>query len=113
LTDFGPEIYAGLGYDLPTQLALSAAWVSTAFVASALSMLIVDRVPRQKLIAGGMIACVIVLVIECILVARFPTGPTENKPALKAAVAFIFREWPPSRDCGVFFCPGPWKAPSR
>lgn len=53
-------------------------------------MLIVDRVPRPKLIAGGMISCVIVLIVECILVARNPIGPDVNKSALKAAVAMIF-----------------------
>lgn len=88
---YGPTIYAGLGYGLSTQLLLSACWVSTAFVASVLSMFIVDRVPRQKLMAGGMIACVIVLIIECILVARNPVEPGANTAALRAAVAMIFR----------------------
>lgn len=87
---YGPTIYAGLGYHTATQLALAASWVSTAFVASVLSMFIVDRVPRPKLIAGGMISCVIVLIVECILVARNPIGPDVNKSALKAAVAMIF-----------------------
>lgn len=54
-------------------------------------MLIVDRVPRPKLIAGGMISCVIILITECVLVARDPLGSHENKPALQAAVAMIFR----------------------
>jgi len=53
-------------------------------------MFIVDRVPRPKLMAGGMIACVIVLTIECILIARNPIGPDVNPAALKAAVAMIF-----------------------
>ena len=74
---------------------MSGAWVATALVGSILSMAICDRVPRQKLIAGGLIACVITLIIECILVARNPVVPgvKPNDAALKGAVAMIFREY--------------------
>jgi len=55
-------------------------------------MFVVDRISRPKLIAGGMIGCVCILITECVLVARNPVGPGENKAALRAAVAMIFRE---------------------
>jgi len=87
---YGPTIYASLGYGTSLQLLLAACWVGAAFIGSALSMVIVDRVPRPKLMAGGMIACVIVLTVECILIARNPIGPDVNPAALKAAVAMIF-----------------------
>ncbi|KAK3316751.1 MFS transporter [Apodospora peruviana] len=87
---YGPTIYASLGYGVSTQLLLAACWVGAAFVGSVLSMFIVDRVPRPKLMAGGMIACVIVLIVECILIAQNPIGPNVNTAALKAAVAMIF-----------------------
>ena len=71
---------------------LAAAWVTVAFVSSFLSMFVVDRVSRPKMMAGGMIGCVAILITETILVARDKVGPGENKAALRAAVAMIFRE---------------------
>jgi hypothetical protein len=53
-------------------------------------MFVVDRVSRPKLIAGGMIGCVCILITECVLVARDPVRPGENKAALRAAVAMVF-----------------------
>ncbi|KUJ19368.1 general substrate transporter [Mollisia scopiformis] len=87
---FGPQIYGGLGYGLSTQLMLAACWVTVAFVSSFLSMFVVDRVSRPKMMAGGMIGCVCILITETVLVARDKVGPGENKDALKAAVAMIF-----------------------
>lgn len=57
-------------------------------------MFVVDRVSRPRLIACGMIGCVCILITECVLVARDPVGPGENKAALRAAVAMVFRVSP-------------------
>jgi hypothetical protein len=58
-------------------------------------MLVVDRISRPKLMGGAMIGCVCILITECILVARDPVGPGENKAALRAAVAMVFRKHTP------------------
>ncbi|KAF8860443.1 MFS general substrate transporter [Acephala macrosclerotiorum] len=86
---FGPQIYGGLGYGFSTQLMLAACWVTVALVSSFLSMFVVDRVSRPKMMAGGMIGCVCILITEAVLVARDKVGPKENKAALRAAVAMI------------------------
>lgn len=56
--------------------------------AGVLGMLVVDRLPRPKLIAGGIAGCMVCLIIEAALVANF-AGST-NSAALQAAVAMFF-----------------------
>lgn len=55
-------------------------------------MFFVDRISRPMLMGSAMVGCVCILITECVLVARNPPGPGENKAALKAAVAMIFRK---------------------
>jgi len=48
--DYGPTIYAGLGYGTQKQLLLFGAWITLAFGAGVLALLVVDRIPpRSKL----------------------------------------------------------------
>jgi hypothetical protein len=61
------------------------------FVSSALSMFVLDRISRPKPIAGGVINRVCNLITECLLVMRYFIGTGENKAALCATVAMLFR----------------------
>jgi hypothetical protein len=49
---------------------------------------IVDRFPRNRYIAAGILACMTTLIGEAALVAEF--GSSNNKPALLAAVAMFY-----------------------
>lgn len=86
--DYGPTIYAGLGYGTQKQLLLFGAWITLAFGAGVLALLVVDRMPRPKLIGGGIAGCMAALIIEAALVANY--AASTNTSALQAAVAMIF-----------------------
>jgi hypothetical protein len=49
---------------------------------------LVDRFPRNKYIASGILGCMTTLIVEAALVAEF--GSSNNKPALLAAVAMFY-----------------------
>lgn len=53
-----------------------------------MAILIVDRFPRNKYIATGILGCMVTLIIEAALVANF--GTSNNKAALQAAVAMFY-----------------------
>ncbi|TKA76547.1 hypothetical protein B0A49_01803 [Cryomyces minteri] len=89
INNYGPTIYAGLGYSTERQLLLQGGWITLAFGAGVLALFVVDRLPRPKLIAIGIAGCMAALIIEAALVANFAAAAT-NVPALKAAVAMIF-----------------------
>ncbi len=88
INNYGPTIYAGLGYDTERQLLLLGAWLTLAFGCGVLALLVVDRMPRPKLIGGGIAGCMVALIIEAALVANYANST--NTAALKAAVAMIF-----------------------
>ena len=53
-----------------------------------LAMPFVDRFPRNKYIAFGVLGCMVTLIIEAALVANFASST--NHAALSAAVAMFF-----------------------
>ncbi|KAK3079833.1 hypothetical protein LTS18_003788, partial [Coniosporium uncinatum] len=88
INNYGPILYAGLGYGPEKQLIYQAGWMTLGLGAGVLGMLWVDRLPRPKLIALGLAGCIICLIVEAALVAQFV--PSDNTPALQAAVAMFF-----------------------
>ncbi len=53
-----------------------------------MAMPLVDRFPRNKYIAFGVLGCMATLIVEAALVANFV--PSDNHAALSAAVAMFF-----------------------
>jgi hypothetical protein len=66
----------------------AAAWLTLSWGSGSLALLVINRVPRQIMIATGLLLCQTCLSIEAALVANF-VGTT-NTAALKAAVAMLF-----------------------
>jgi len=88
INNYGPILYAGLGYGPEKQLIYQAGWMTLGLGAGIMGMLWVDRLPRPKLIALGLAGCIVCLIVEAALVAQFV--PSDNTPALQAAVAMFF-----------------------
>ncbi|KAK0827735.1 hypothetical protein LTR73_005337 [Friedmanniomyces endolithicus] len=63
-------------------------WLTFAWGMNALAMLLVDRFPRPKYMAFGVLGCMSTLIVEAALVATY-LG-TNNKSALLACVAMFF-----------------------
>ncbi|KAJ5988017.1 hypothetical protein N7481_003227 [Penicillium waksmanii] len=81
-------LYQGLGFDNKISLLLSALYVSVACAGNYISSILVDRVGRVKLFLIGFSGCLISLIFETVMVARY-TGST-NKAGLRAGVFFLF-----------------------
>lgn len=88
VNNYGPSIYAALGYSTTKTLLLPAIWLTVAWVENAIAMLLVDRFARNKYIAFGVAGCMASLIVEAALVANFV--PSNNTAALQGAVAMLF-----------------------
>ena len=88
INNYGPFLYADLGFNTPTQLLYGAAWLTFALGLDLIACLLNDHFPRNKFLATGVLGCMIVLSVEAGIVANF-LGTT-NTTALKAGVAFLF-----------------------
>jgi MFS family permease len=86
--DYGPQLFKALGYSPAQNLLFQAGNILQGLSAVIASVFIVDRFPRNKLLATGMIVCAINLSGVAAMNARF-LG-TSNKSGLAAGVAFIF-----------------------
>ncbi|KAK5710892.1 hypothetical protein LTR17_018642 [Elasticomyces elasticus] len=63
-------------------------WLTFAWGMNAVAMLLIDRFPRPKYMAFGVLGCMATLIVEAALVATY-LG-TDNKSALLACVAMFF-----------------------
>lgn len=93
LNNYGPTIYAALGFNANQQFIYQIGWLATAVGASFVALLIVERFPRPKLMAFGIQFCLVCLACEAALVATYASPAALLKPnsaALKAAVAMLF-----------------------
>ncbi|KAF2642444.1 MFS transporter [Massarina eburnea CBS 473.64] len=88
INNYGPTLYKTLGFSPVKQLLYPAAWLTLGLATNAMAIPLVDRFPRNKYIATGILTCMVCLVIEAALVANFV--PSENSAALQAAVAMFF-----------------------
>lgn len=88
INNYGPSLYASLNFSPVKQLLYPAAWLTFALGLNAMAMLVVDRFPRNKFIAFGVLGCMATLIVEAALVAEFV--PSNNTAALHAAVAMFF-----------------------
>lgn len=88
INNYGPTLYKNLGFSPVKQLLYPAAWLTFALGVNAMAIPLVDKFPRNRYIAGGILACMVTLIIEAALVANFV--PSNNNAALQAAVAMFF-----------------------
>jgi MFS family permease len=88
INNYGPSLYKSLNFSPVKQLLYPAAWLTFALGLNAMAMLVVDRFPRNKFIAFGVLGCMATLIVEAALVAEFV--PSDNSAALQAAVAMFF-----------------------
>lgn len=94
INNYGPSIYSTLGYDVDRQILYQAGLFTLAFGAGLGSILIVDLMPRNVLLGGGILSCLVCLAVEAALVATYvkpaETAGAPNTAALKAAVAMFY-----------------------
>lgn len=111
INNYGPSLYASLGYGPTQQLLYPAAWLTLALGLTTIAAFIVESFPRPKYLAcefassfpssrsknthschGGFLVGAFgastALIIECALVANI--GPNTGPAYLKAAVAMLF-----------------------
>lgn len=91
INNYGPSIYGSLGFDNDQQLVYNMGYNTMSVTGGLLSLLIIDRVQRPKLLATGLTgACTTLIVLAAILANNDPTAPGANKTALRAGVAMIY-----------------------
>jgi hypothetical protein len=86
--DYGPTLYKNLGFTVAKQLLYPAAWLTFTLGMNLMTVFIIDRLPRNRLMGIGVIGAECTLIIEAALVANFV--PSTNSAALQAAVAMFF-----------------------
>ena len=94
INNYGPIIYGALGFNTEKQFIYQGGWITTAFAGGLLSLLVIDLIPRPKLLGGGILGCLGCLSIEAALVSIYATSRASlenpNSTALRAAVAVLF-----------------------
>jgi sugar porter (SP) family MFS transporter len=88
ITNYAANTFKGLGFSVSQNLLFIAGFGPVSIFGMLISLLYVDKVPRNKMIALGIILCTIALSCEAAVTARF-LGTT-NKGGLAAGVAFVF-----------------------
>ncbi|KAK3050522.1 hypothetical protein LTR09_008161 [Extremus antarcticus] len=88
INNYGPSLYAGLGFPTATTLLYGAAWLTFALGLNSISLFINDHYSRNRLMSIGVFGCMVVLACEAGIVANFV--PSNNLAALRAGVAFLF-----------------------
>ncbi|KAF2013703.1 MFS transporter [Aaosphaeria arxii CBS 175.79] len=88
INNYGPTLYKNLGFTPEKQLLYPAAWLTLALGTNLMSIPLVDKFPRNKWLAIGILGCMVCLIVEAALVAEFV--PSNNTAALQAAVAMFF-----------------------
>jgi MFS family permease len=91
VNNYGPLLYANLGFGTSTTLLYGAAWLTFALGLNALASLSNDQYPRNKTMSLGVLGCMIVLSVEAGIIANVSKFIAENNiNGLRAGVAFLF-----------------------
>lgn len=88
INNYGPLLYANLGFGTSTTLMYGAAWLTFALGMNTIGAFLNDHFPRNKFMAIGVFGCMVVLSVEAGIVANFLNS--NNLNALRAGVAFLF-----------------------
>lgn len=88
LADYATLLFSTLGLDTHGQLLILALLLIVGTAENLLAMLLVDRFPRPKYMAVGMLGCVAAFAGEAGLVAQY--AGSDNHNALRAGIAMMF-----------------------
>ncbi|KAF2015641.1 MFS general substrate transporter [Aaosphaeria arxii CBS 175.79] len=89
VNNYGPTLYATLGYDTKQQLEFQCGWITVGIIFNAVGAVFMDKVGRKPLMLFGVAGCGICLAIEAAIVATYAAEGT-NKAALAAGVAMFY-----------------------
>lgn len=93
VNNYGPTIYASLGFDTNKQLLYQIGWCVVALGTGFMSFVLIDRFPRNKLLSFGVGGCAACLAIVCGLIGTYATPEALEHPnttALNAVIGFIY-----------------------
>jgi MFS family permease len=88
ISNYGPSLFAGLGFRTSQTLQFQAGIILVSISGLSVSFFVVDRIPRNVILAVGMIAVAIPLACEAAMTSLF-VGTT-SKSGLAAGVAFLY-----------------------
>jgi MFS family permease len=88
ISNYSPSLFAGLGFRTSQTLQFQAGIILVSISGLCVSFFVVDRIPRNVILAVGMIAVAIPLACEAAMTSLF-VGTT-NKLGLAAGVAFLY-----------------------
>ncbi|KAK5550757.1 hypothetical protein LTR46_011247 [Exophiala xenobiotica] len=88
INNYGPILYAGLGFDTVKQLLIQAGWISVCPGGNLINAFIVDRFGRVNLLIFGFVGTVTALVGACGTVVSY--NKTGSRGTAAAAVFFLF-----------------------
>lgn len=89
INNYGPTLYAALGYGTRDQLALQCGWITVGIIFNAVGAAIMDRTGRKPLLLLGVAGCCACLIIEAAMVAQYAAAGT-NKAGLGVGVAAFY-----------------------
>jgi MFS family permease len=90
INNYGPSLYAGLGYGTTETLLIQSGWITTIVFGNIINTIALDRFGRKLLLILGFTGCATALIGESVSVARYQA--TGNHSAAIAAVFFLFFE---------------------
>ena len=92
ILSYEAEIFSGLGYGTADQIILTSGWQTAQFVCGVAAVFIIDKFTRPHLFMLGLLGCLVCLIVEAGLDAKFASSTTgsPDAPALKAATAVLF-----------------------
>lgn len=88
INNYGPTLYAALGYTGAIPLVITGGWILEGLFANIANALLLDYVGRKWLMAMGMFGCVVALLGEIIMLALYQN--TDNRGGQIAAVFFLY-----------------------
>lgn len=90
INNYGPSLYASLGYGTTETLLIQSCWITTIVFGNILNAMALDKFGRRLLLVLGFTGCAGALIGESVSVARYQT--TGDHSAAVAAVFFLFFE---------------------
>ena len=90
MNNYGPTIYASLGYDTEYQLIFQCGWISVGIIFNLVGALIMDWTGRKPLLLIGVGGCCISLILEAAMVATYAETNSGNQAGLQMGVAAAY-----------------------
>ena len=89
LNNYGPTIYAALGFDTEKQLIFQCGWISVGILGNIVGAFLMDFTGRRPLLMLGVAGCCVSLILEAAMVATYAEAGT-NKAGLRMGVAAAY-----------------------